>query len=81
MISLLHESQFSIFFLILSEKLADFSVISREIADITGIRHNRFSQIRTDVKRDFVNLDTFSLTWSKLNIKLFELAKIKIKMF
>ena len=31
------EWQFSLFFMILSEKLANFSVISREIAKITGI--------------------------------------------
>ena len=33
----IREWQFSLFFMILSEKLANFWVISREIAKITGI--------------------------------------------
>ena len=33
----IHELQFSLFFVILSEKLANFGVISREIAKIMGI--------------------------------------------
>ena len=37
----IHECQFSQFFVILSEKFANFCVISREIAKITGIGRER----------------------------------------
>ena len=50
----IHECQFSQFFVILSEKFANFCVISREIAKITGIWCDGLSQFRTDVKRDSV---------------------------
>ena len=45
------------FSIILSEKLANFCVISREIDKITAIGMNGISQIRTEVKRDSVKCE------------------------
>ena len=50
------EWQFSLFFIVVSEKSANFCIISREIAKITGkgYEHNFMIYIRTEVKRDSV---------------------------
>ena len=50
--------QFSLFFVILSEKLANCCVISSEIAKIRGIGNERDWQFRTEVKRDSVKYQT-----------------------